>query len=84
MSQAVAADRVLDCKGLLCPMPIVHLAKAIREMSAGQVLLMEATDPGSIPDVAAWSHNTGHPVVWQSQDGQVMRFWIQKAWSPPG
>ncbi|MFI5254913.1 MAG: sulfurtransferase TusA family protein [Candidatus Limnocylindrales bacterium] len=81
MSQAVAADRVLDCTGLLCPMPIVKLSKTIKEMAAGQVLLMEATDPGSIPDVAAWSENTGHPIVGQSQEGRILRFWIQKAWS---
>lgn len=84
MSQAaVAADRVLDCTGLLCPMPIVKLSRAINEMSAGQVLLMEATDPGSIPDVAAWSDNTGHPIVAQSHEGRVMRFWIQKRWAAP-
>ena len=59
MSQTATADRVLDCTGLLCPMPIVKLSRTIKEMSAGQVLLMEATDPGSIPDVVAWSENTG-------------------------
>lgn len=81
MSQTATADRVLDCTGLLCPMPIVKLSRTIKEMSAGQVLLMEATDPGSIPDVVAWSENTGHPVIAQTQEGRVLRFWIQKAWS---
>jgi tRNA 2-thiouridine synthesizing protein A len=84
MTDAPAADVTLDCKGLLCPMPIVKLSKAIKEMQAGQVVLMEATDPGSVPDVTAWSKNTGHPLVAQDRDGNVMRFWIQKAWTPPG
>lgn len=77
-------DRTLDCKGLLCPMPIVKLAKVIKEMGPGQVLLMEATDPGSVPDVQAWSRNTGHPLIAHEREGNVMRFWIQKAWTPPG
>jgi tRNA 2-thiouridine synthesizing protein A len=79
MPEAIAPDLTLDCKGLLCPMPIVKLSKAIKEMTSGQVVLMEATDPGAIPDVAAWSRQTGNPVVSQDQEGNVMRFWIRKA-----
>jgi TusA-related sulfurtransferase len=72
-------DLTLDTKGLLCPMPIVKLAKAIREMEPQQVVLLEATDPGSIPDVTAWAKNTGNPLLHHETDGKVMRFWIQKA-----
>lgn len=79
MTDALTADRTLDCKGMLCPMPIVKLAKLIKELDAGQVLLMEATDPGSVPDVEAWSKNTGNPVLAHDKVGNVMRFWIQKA-----
>ncbi|MBF8290155.1 MAG: hypothetical protein HW391_1123 [Chloroflexi bacterium] len=79
MSDAPTHDRVLDAKGLLCPMPIVKLAKFVREMDSQQVVLLEATDPGAVPDVAAWSRNTGHPVIHQETVDKVMRFWIQKA-----
>lgn len=79
MVEAQPADQTLDCKGLLCPMPIVKLAKAFKELAPGQIILLEATDPGAIPDVAAWSKNTGNPVLSQDKDGPVMRFWIQKA-----
>jgi TusA-related sulfurtransferase len=79
MADAPAVDRTLDCKGMLCPMPIVRLSKAIKELEAGQVLLLEATDPGAIADVAAWSKNTGHPLLSQDKVDKVMRFWIQKA-----
>jgi TusA-related sulfurtransferase len=72
-------DQTLDAKGLLCPMPIVKLAKAMKELQPSQVLLLEATDPGAIPDVAAWSKNTGNPVLAQETVDKVMRFWIQKA-----
>lgn len=79
MAEALRVDRTLDCKGLLCPMPIVRLAKTVKELESGQVILMEATDPGAIPDVEAWSKNTGNPLVAHDKDGAVMRFWIQKA-----
>lgn len=79
MTDALTADHTLDCKGMLCPMPIVKLARLIKEIESGQVLLMEATDPGAIPDVQAWSKNTGHPLLAHDKVGNVMRFWIQKA-----
>jgi tRNA 2-thiouridine synthesizing protein A len=72
-------DRTLDAKGLLCPMPIVKLSKAMKELEPNQVILLEATDPGAIPDVAAWSKNTHNPILAQDKVDKVMRFWIQKA-----
>ncbi len=79
MTEAMTADHTLDCKGMLCPMPIVKLAKLIKQIDTGQVLLMEATDPGAVPDVEAWSKNTGNPFLAHDKVGNVMRFWIQKA-----
>jgi tRNA 2-thiouridine synthesizing protein A len=73
------ADRTLDAKGMLCPMPIVRLAKLMKELERGQVVLLEATDPGAIPDVQAWSKNTGNPLLAQETVDKVMRFWIQKS-----
>jgi TusA-related sulfurtransferase len=72
-------DQTLDAKGLLCPMPIVKLAKAIKLLQPSQVILLEATDPGAIPDVVAWSKNTGNQILAQETVDKVMRFWIQKA-----
>jgi len=79
MADAPNPDRTLDAKGLLCPMPIVKLAKLVKEMDSQQVVLMEATDPGSVPDVTAWSKNTGNPLLHHETTDNVMRFWIQKA-----
>jgi len=32
------AGMVLDLKGLLCPMPVIKLAKAIKEISVGETI----------------------------------------------
>lgn len=79
MAEAPTVDRTLDCKGMLCPLPIVKLSKTMKELEPGQVVLMEATDPGSVPDVQAYAKNTGNPLLAHEQDGSVMRFWLQKA-----
>jgi TusA-related sulfurtransferase len=79
MGATPTPDRTLDAKGLLCPMPIVKLAKLMKELEPGQVVLLEATDPGAVPDVTAWAKNTGNPLMAQETVDKVMRFWIQKA-----
>ena len=74
-----SADQTLDCKGMLCPLPVVKVSKAIKEIDPGKILLLLATDPGSRPDMAAWTKRTGNPLVHEDQDGEVFRFWIQKS-----
>ncbi|MDH5804482.1 MAG: sulfurtransferase TusA family protein [Gemmatimonadota bacterium] len=75
---APVADETLDCKGLLCPVPIVRLSKTIKALDSGKVLLLEATDPGSVPDVQAWQRRTQNELVHHSEDGGVFKFWIKK------
>lgn len=65
---ALKADKVLDCSGLLCPLPVVKTAKAIKEIGIGQVLQMIATDPGAPPDMEAWSRQTGHELLDSHQE----------------
>ena len=57
------ADRVVDCRNLSCPLPIVRTAQAIKDLGAGQHLLVMATDPGYTQDIRAWSSRTGTEVV---------------------
>ncbi len=44
----------LDAKGLMCPMPIVKLAKKMKDLKVGEVLELIADDVGSKEDVPAW------------------------------
>ena len=70
--------RTLDMKGLSCPLPVVKTAQAIRELRAGELIEVEATDPGSVPDFAAWCTATGHALVEQTELNGVYRFLIEK------
>jgi tRNA 2-thiouridine synthesizing protein A len=76
MSSTVA--RTLDLKGLSCPLPIVKTAIAIKALQSGELLEALATDPGSVPDFAAWCRSTGHELVEQTTDDGVFRFVIRK------
>jgi len=70
--------QTLDCQGLLCPMPIIKLSKAIKAIGIGDSIEMLATDPGSVPDMAAFQKQTGHKILNSSQQGAVYRFVVQR------
>lgn len=70
--------RTLDVKGLACPVPIVKTAQAMKQLAAGDLIEVLATDPGSVKDFAAWSNATANPLVETSQEGGVYRFVLQK------
>jgi tRNA 2-thiouridine synthesizing protein A len=73
-----AVIQVLDCRGLLCPMPVVKLSKAIKVVDMGSVIEMLATDPGSVADLEAFERQTGHQIVGQSETDGVYRFLVRR------
>ncbi len=73
-----APTQTIDVKGKACPIPVVKTAKAMREMSAGQVLEVFATDPGVEPDMHAWSKQTGNELISIDQDAGVFRILLRK------
>lgn len=72
-------DQELDCSGLACPMPILKTKKAVDALQVGQVLKMTATDPGSLPDVQAWTSKTGQELLGHEEDNGKFIFFIKKA-----
>lgn len=72
------ADKVVDCTGMLCPIPVVKTAKAIREIAVGKVLKLIATDPGAVPDMEAWSRQTGHELLDSHAEGGTFVFHFRR------
>lgn len=75
---ALTADKELDCTGMLCPIPVVKTAKAIKEIEVGQVLKMVATDPGAPPDMEAWCRQTGHAMLESRQEDGKFIFYFRR------
>ncbi|MDR4888357.1 sulfurtransferase TusA family protein [Fredinandcohnia sp. QZ13] len=71
-------DKVLDAKGLACPMPIVKTKKAIDGLESGQILEVLATDKGAKNDLTAWAVSTGHELVESKEENGVLYFYIKK------
>jgi tRNA 2-thiouridine synthesizing protein A len=69
---------LLDTKGLNCPLPILRVKKAIKEVPAGGTLQVLATDPGAVRDFEAFCRATGNQLVdWREESG-VFTFNIKK------
>ena len=79
MAMTYQVDRFVDAKGQSCPMPVLMLAKAFRELGSGQVLSNSATDPGSKADVAAWADKTGNTQLEMVEENGVFTFYLKKA-----
>ncbi len=69
----------LDAQGLLCPEPVMMLHKKVREMAAGEVLKVVATDPSTTRDIPKFCHFLKHELVAQEQQGDLYLYWIKKA-----
>ena len=71
-------DAQLDARGLNCPLPILRAKKSIQALSAGQVLQILATDPGSVKDFEAFCKQTGNELLDSSQQSGEFQFRIRK------
>lgn len=71
-------DKVLDAKGLACPMPIVKTKKAMNELESGQVLEIHTTDKGAENDLKAWATSGGHELLEFKEENSVLKFWMKK------
>ena len=74
----IKSDVQLDAKGLACPMPIVKTKKVMNEVEEGQVLEVQATDKGSVADLAAWSKTVGHQYIGTNEENGVFYHYIRK------
>ena len=72
------SDKVIDAKGLSCPMPIVRTKKAMDELTPVKFWKFHATDKGAKADLSAWAKSAGHELLELKEEGDVLKFWVKK------
>jgi tRNA 2-thiouridine synthesizing protein A len=78
MTDAAPADTTLDATGLLCPLPVLKARRALRDVPAGGILEVLATDPGAVQDFEHFCHTTGCELLEASENEGVLRFRLKK------
>lgn len=73
----------LNACGLSCPGPIREVYKKMDEMSTGDVLSVQATDPGFNSDIRKWTEKMGHKLLDSGFEGQAFYAKIQKGQPVP-
>jgi tRNA 2-thiouridine synthesizing protein A len=71
--------KVVDAKGLSCPMPVLLARRAADEVEAGNVIRIEATDAGSKSDIPSWTRDMGYEMLDSETEGPIYTFTIRKA-----
>jgi TusA-related sulfurtransferase len=74
-----SADLELDCRGLLCPQPVIELAKRIGEVGVGGLVAVASTDAAAAYDVEAWCRMRAQEYVGAepAEDG-VPRYLVRR------
>jgi TusA-related sulfurtransferase len=78
MGDDVTIAKVMDLKGLACPMPVVKVSKGIKEVEMGEVIEAITTDPGSLTDFPAWAKTSGNEIIKTDQEGDTIKFYIKR------
>jgi len=53
----------LDCRRMLCPMPVIKTQNEIEKLQVGDQLQVICTDPGVMQDIPSWCRVHGHTVM---------------------
>ena len=72
-------DLDLDTTGLLCPLPVLKLRKALQPLPSGAVVGLLASDPMAAIDVPAFCTEAGHKFLDSAPKADdVTIFYIQR------
>ena len=71
-------DAILDASGLNCPEPVMMLHNKVRDLQAGGLLQVIATDPSTRRDIPKFCVFLGHELVAQREDAGQFLYWIRK------
>jgi tRNA 2-thiouridine synthesizing protein A len=71
-------DLEVDASGLLCPLPLLRLKKALMEVQSGDVIKIIATDPAAHLDIGVYVDQCGHQILEFTRTENVQVFFIRK------
>lgn len=74
----IQVDVELDLSGLTCPMPLLKAKQALNRMTSGQVVKVQATDPGSERDFHLFARQSGNELLGFETSNDCFFYWLRK------
>ncbi|NOX52134.1 MAG: sulfurtransferase TusA [Gammaproteobacteria bacterium] len=62
----------------MCPEPLMLVRNRVREMKAGEVLYITATDPSTHRDFVNYCRFIGHELLQAQTSREPLEYWIRK------
>lgn len=73
------SEHSLDTRGLLCPQPIIELAKLVRAIEVGDLVRIVNDDAAFPFDLQAWCAGGGHELLELRSEGREHRAILRKS-----
>lgn len=78
------STRRIDARGLLCPLPVLRLRKALMSVPPGGRVVLVATDPMAAVDVPHFCGEAGHVLIGTHEtDDGARAFTVARGLSAP-
>ena len=78
-AEKLVAEKILNLRGLKCPLPALRARKALTALKTDDVLIAECTDPLTAIDIPNLLRETGDTMVSSAREGDVLVFRIRKS-----
>ena len=63
----MSGTQIFDARGMKCPLPVLKARKLMKDLRAGDILEVQATDPGAPSDFRHFCETTGHRLLDSSE-----------------
>lgn len=72
------AEKIINLRGLKCPLPALRARKALGRLKSGDLLIAECTDPLTEIDIPNLLRQTGDELLERARAEEVITFRIRK------
>ena len=74
----IKKGKLIDLKGLRCPLPVLKIAKKINQINKGEFIEVEVDDPKAENDINELTKNIGIKIIEKKKENKFIFFKIKK------
>ncbi len=75
---SLRAAKVIDARWAPCPGPLLEAKEGIGHLESGEVMEVQAVDPGARGDISVWAGKVGHEFLGFLHSEDYDRIFVRK------
>lgn len=76
--KSLAADTVVDARGMACPGPLLEAKKSMAGVAVGGIMEVLSSDEGTNNDIPAWTKKMQYEFLGVIEDAGFWRLFVRK------